>query len=375
MTVYTPTPMERALGWVFGVDSTVRLPPGPHPPPRTVLDDLLLSAWQHPPVLVAFSGGVDSSAVLAAAADVARREGLDLPVPVTRVHPSALGTEEGQWQELVMSHLGLGDWTRLTFGDELDLIGPIAAQVLHRHGVVWPAAAHTALPMLDAAQGGTLITGEGGDEIFGPRRLTPLDGMVRRRVRPTAALIRAGVGQLAPRQVVAERSRRDWQPPAWLTPAAAAEGRRRTALDTEPRRMHAALEWLVARRTWQEGRRTRTALAEERGVHLLDPLLEPAFVAAVADHWTPADVGSRARALARLIPGLLPDAVRRRHDKAYFNHALFAGPSARFARSWDGKALDAELVDARRLRAAWLRREPPAQAALLLQRAWLAATP
>lgn len=373
MTAYVPTLIEQALGWVFGVDPQVRLPRGPVPQPRAVLDELLLGAWDRPPVLVAFSGGVDSSAVLAAAVDLARREGLESPVPVSRVYPEAAETEEGEWQRLLLAHLGIRDWVRLEFRDELDLIGPVAAQVLRRHGPVWPAAAHASVPLLDQARGGTLLSGEGGDEVLGPRRLTPLDGIVRRRTRPTVSLAAASVRGLMPRPLVAHRARRAWRPPPWARPAAVEEGRRLTALDPEPLLMRPALEWLLARRAWCEGRRTRAALARERNVRHVDPLLDPLFVAAVAEHWTSADVGSRARALARLIPGLLPDAVRRRTQKARFNTALFGGHSRAFARGWEGDGIDERYVDGQRLRASWLEPEPSGRAALLLQQAWLSA--
>ena len=52
--------------------------------PRAALDQAILSGLQRAPCVVSFSGGRDSSLVLAAAVDAARRHGLPLPVPVTR---------------------------------------------------------------------------------------------------------------------------------------------------------------------------------------------------------------------------------------------------------------------------------------------------
>ena len=67
-------PFEVATGWTYGL-----LPDVPMPPevvaPRQALDDVLRPALESGPCFVTFSGGRDSSAVLAAATDLARREG------------------------------------------------------------------------------------------------------------------------------------------------------------------------------------------------------------------------------------------------------------------------------------------------------------
>ena len=55
--------------------------------PRAALEAVVLRALLRPPCLVSFSGGRDSSLVLAIASDVARRHGLPLPVPATNRFP------------------------------------------------------------------------------------------------------------------------------------------------------------------------------------------------------------------------------------------------------------------------------------------------
>src|SRR5687768_13200402 len=79
-------PLEVHSGMVFGLRRT------PPPPPdattkatavRDVLEELLVPALSRTPCLVAFSGGRDSSAMLAMAVHVARRHGLEHPVPIT----------------------------------------------------------------------------------------------------------------------------------------------------------------------------------------------------------------------------------------------------------------------------------------------------
>jgi hypothetical protein len=101
---------EFAAGWVPGyaddapLDAEdVALTAGP----VQVLERLLLEALLEPPCIIGFSGGRDSSALLAVAVQVARREGLDLPVPVTKTYPDVPATDETDWQELVIRWLGV----------------------------------------------------------------------------------------------------------------------------------------------------------------------------------------------------------------------------------------------------------------------------
>ena len=81
-TVTTLTPIELATNMVFEID------PGATGLPEitsetTVLsavEDAVLPAVSRPPCVVTFSGGRDSSLVLAVATRVARREGLPDPI-------------------------------------------------------------------------------------------------------------------------------------------------------------------------------------------------------------------------------------------------------------------------------------------------------
>ena len=112
---------------------------------------------------------------------LARREGLPVPIPATNVFSSEQDADESSWQELLVRHLGLTEWIRLEYTDELDLIGPYAQRVLKAHGLLWPANVHFHLPLLEAARGGAMLTGIGGDELF----------MAARRLRAAAVLTRA----------------------------------------------------------------------------------------------------------------------------------------------------------------------------------------
>src|SRR5687768_3761316 len=106
------TPVETATGIVLGDGAD----PGPLPavPPGetalAALERACLPALERGRCCVSFSGGRDSSIVLATATRVARREGLPLPLPVTNRFPLAGHTDESHWQELVVRHLGLDDW-------------------------------------------------------------------------------------------------------------------------------------------------------------------------------------------------------------------------------------------------------------------------
>ena len=107
---------------------------------------------------MAFSGGRDSSVVLAIATHVARRDGLPEPVPITRTFPGIDEAEESVWQEHVVRHLGLGDWQRLVLHDEVDAVGPLRAARLREHGVLWPPNLAADVPMADVVRGGSCST-------------------------------------------------------------------------------------------------------------------------------------------------------------------------------------------------------------------------
>ena len=169
---------------------------------------------------MSFSGGRDSSAVLATATAVARREGLPLPVPITHRFPSATGTQETEWQEQVIDHLGLEDWVRIDAAGDLDCVGPVATKVLRRHGLLWPCNAYFHEPIFEAAAGGAVITGVGGDEAFSPSSWARAFAVMRLRARP------------GPRNLAAHRASRSRRGPSSAPPSAA--GCRRSARGCGP---------------------------------------------------------------------------------------------------------------------------------------------
>jgi hypothetical protein len=361
------TPLELALGLPIGNDPPAALPPGPPaalpPGPPPALEAAVLDGLRRPPCLVSFSGGRDSSGVLAVATRVARREGLADPIPVTIRVPGARGADESRWQELAVTHLGLGDWQRLEFGDELDLVGPIAAAALRRHGLLWPFNAHFHVPMLEAARGGTLLTGIGGDELFRSAAST---------LPPLRA--RSLVLYAAPRFVRARwHGRASLAMHPWLTASGSAAGRRALARweAAEPRRLVARMWHVRSSRYLRIGTASLGRLAADAGAAIAHPLLEPAVWAAVAR--TAPRGGHRARtdAMRAAFGGLLPDELLARPDKACFDEVFFHGHSRAFAARWSGAGAPAGLVDAGALQEHWLGDAPRAQSFSLLQAAWL----
>jgi asparagine synthase (glutamine-hydrolysing) len=186
---FRPDPLEVASGWVYGsVPATQR--PDTNGRPRDALDDVIRPALVDGPCYVSFSGGRDSSAVLAAATALARREGHALPVPVTRLYPDLPDTDESAWQRAVVDHLGLTEWVRLELRNgESDLLGDAARDALASRGVLWPPALQAHGVMFEHLRGGSLLTGEGGDAVLGGRRITPMAALLRRR-RPDKVLVR-----------------------------------------------------------------------------------------------------------------------------------------------------------------------------------------
>jgi asparagine synthase (glutamine-hydrolysing) len=344
--------------------------------PRAALEAAVLAGLLRAPCVVSFSGGRDSSAMLALAVHVARREGLPLPVPFTIRYPEAPAAREDDWQQLVVDHLGLADWQRLEVTDELDIIGPWAQAALRRHGMLYPLNAYAYTPMFGVAAGGTLVTGLDGDgllDTWGAARAA--DVLARRRPARPADALRVGLwaGPLAPRRaIIARRLRGD---AAWLTPAAERASRLAAACEAaeEPARWDRRVPWWRARRYLALSEHFDDLLAADADVALCQPLLDGAFLAALAHVGGRLGPGSRTSVMRLLFADLLPDDVLSRPSKASFDAPLFNRHTTDFARGWDGSGVDLDLVDAGRLREAWRQPRFPIGSALLLQATWLRA--
>jgi asparagine synthase (glutamine-hydrolysing) len=343
--------------------------------PRAALEAAVLPALRRAPCLVSFSGGRDSSAVLAIAASVARREGLPLPVPATNRFPGASLTDEAEWQERVVAHLGLSDWLRLEHAGELDCVGPVARAALRRHGLLWPCNAHFHVPILEAAAGGSVLTGVGGDEALSPSRWARVLAVLGRRARPVPRDVLAAAFAFSPRpvrrQVMLRRQHHPWP---WLRPAAVRLVRRALAAEEagDPLRWRAGFDWLASSRMLATGQASLELLATDAGASIAHPLVEPAVLAALAALPPPERFVRRRDAMAMLVGDLLPEDLVHRKTKASFDQAFFNADSRAVAAAWDGEGVDPELVDVEALRAMWSSPEPDARTFTLLQAVWLA---
>jgi asparagine synthase (glutamine-hydrolysing) len=375
--VYVMSPLEIVCGYVFGTVGT--LPVTRHPgSPRDALERVVRGALQRSPCGVSFSGGRDSSAVLAIATHVARRDGLPDPVPITKVYPDVVDADESRWQEQVIRYLGLQDWQRVVIHDELDLVGPVARDRLVTHGVMWPPTIGADLPVVDALGRGSLIDGEGGDEVLGDgtHRIAPLARLIRspRPVRRRRLL--AGLEAVGPARFRLAGVRRFWGADAtpWLRPAGR-EALLSALYGTErsrPLSFAASVRTVPGQRHHVLAARNRRLLAAQRGVDVSSPLVHPDVVAALARHGGVLGPGDRTAALRTIVADLLPDDVIARTTKAVFTNCYLGRHTREFAAGWNGSGVDADLVDAEALRRQWLGDQQHALTAALLQSAWLA---
>lgn len=369
---YRLRPLEVASGLVLGDgEESPELPQAPAElTPLAALEEAILPALLRPPCLVSFSGGRDSSAILALAAHVARREGLPLPVPATHRFPGADGAGESEWQEQVVAHLGIRDWIRVNLTDELDCVGPVATAVLERHGLLWPSNAHFHVPLLEEAAGGSLLTGIGGDEAFTTstwkRTLAVLEG----RARPVPRdLLRVGFA-FAPRPVRSLVLRGRIPPVSfWLVPAALRSVRASLAAEAarEPLGWQRRFRWLHGLHYLRVGMRSLAVLAEDAGAAIAHPFSSGRFLAALGGLPPELRYQNRTAAMKMLFAGVLPEAVIERRTKARFDGAFWTEHSRELVARWSGEGVDAELVDLDVLRAEWASEEPDARTFTLLQ--------
>ncbi len=370
------TPLELASGIPLGTQPGAPSLPLVEPTmnPRVALEEAVLRGLVNGRCVVGFSGGRDSSAVLAVAAHVARREGLALPVPATLRYPDVPMAEESAWQEIVIRHLGLDDWVRTDVGDEHDYLGPIARPVLRRHGVLWPPYLYCYQPLMKLAVGGVFMTGFDGDNLFAGWRWGRLEAVRRRAVRPGLG----DLGRLAlitgPPLVRRVAARRHRLPCTWLTPAALREVNARwfAHYAAEPGRWDHWLEWLAKLRGLALEHSTLDVLGRDCGATVANPLLDRRFLATLARQGGRVGCGDRTTMMESLFADLLPTEVLSRSTKAYFGPCLWRDASKHFAASWDGWGTDSALVDVDRLKVEWAKPFPANRSMPLLQQAWLA---
>jgi asparagine synthase (glutamine-hydrolysing) len=369
---------EVAWGWPYGEDAALGGPLGPAsevPHPRAVLEAMLLDALAAGPVVVTFSGGRDSSALLALALHVARREGLPDPSALTFRYPgSDVGKQEWSWQDAVAEHVGLSRWDRRLVRDDFDLLGPLGEALLDEVGhVTFPASLASGAHTCAAARGGTIVTGSMGDWAFGPRRMTVLRTLARGRGWRRPSSRRHALEVVAPRALRRRMAAGSLADLGWLQPAGRESLRRRLiAAPLPPLRWDRDLLTLHRQRFAVLARQSQRAFTDAFGVASLDPFGDPRFLESLAAWGGALGVASRNVAMRALFADVLPAALLGRTSKAYVAASRFGPATRAFAAGWHGSGVDTSLVDPEALRAEWSSPTPHVGTLGLLQQAWLA---
>jgi asparagine synthase (glutamine-hydrolysing) len=231
------------------------------------------------------------------------------------------------------------------------------------------------IPMLQAARTGSLLTGNGGDEVFRslakPKKMTPMQ--IVGSLPPHRALMVGLVKALPLRWKILVQYHHALRFP-WLRPAARREVQRRfveNSIQLQTDNRH-PLERLEDSRYLELSRAIVAVLTHDADVELVQPFLAPRFFRAILSEVPEEGFPSRNAAFESFFGDLLPAAVARRTSKAVFTEAFWGPDSRDFANGWDGTGLDPSLVDPEALRSHWLRPRPDMRSATPLQAAWLA---
>jgi asparagine synthase (glutamine-hydrolysing) len=231
--------------------------------------------------------------------------------------------------------------------------------------------------MLDVLRGGTLLDGEGGDEVLGvaEHRIAPLTRLLRAPRPMRWRRIRSALGALAPATVRARHAAGadaveafTWLRPRGRQTLVQALGR---AEADRPLSFANSVRMVPRRRTQVFALWNRRILAARAAVDIRCPLLDPEVVHALARDGGGLGRGDRTTVLRASVSDLLPDAVLARATKAEFGGAYMNVHTRSFAERWSGDGVDHERVDADELRRLWLSETRIAPTAALLQAAWL----
>jgi Asparagine synthase len=377
------SPVEVIAGTPIGsVRPMIVDTPGRPIDPWSALEQALVPALAAPPLAVSFSGGRDSSLLLAVAMSAARLHGLPPPVAITMRFRDAVGSQESDWQELVIRELGVADWEVLQLGSELDYLGPIASLGLERDGLHFPPNAHSNVPVARALGRGTVVTGVGGDELLGAWRWRWRSAALRRSsdvsmsAKALGGVVLGGapssLRRLVFRTRIAKELHHGRNGYSWLTPA----GRRAVLpgmvdAQDEPVRWGDYVHWTARRRRSLENLASLHRLGLVEGVDIRAPLFEPTVLAALAAVRGGRGWANRTEAMRDIVGDRLPNEVVTRRTKASFVDVFWGAQTRSFAESWDGTGVDDHLVDATALQAEWCSEQPDFRSTLLLQSAWL----
>jgi asparagine synthase (glutamine-hydrolysing) len=315
---------------------------------------------------------------LAAAVRVARREGLNLPIPATLVFPQSDASNEDDWQEVVLRHLGIDDWERIEIHDELDAVGPVATAAFERHGLLWPFNAHLHLPIIERAAGGSVVTGFGGDELGNATSSARAERLLSDRQRPTTGdLLVLGLA-LSPSPVRSlvhrHRARADLGDTPWLTEEGGRQLMRAygASVGSIPLGWESVIrKWIWPSRYFRVCERSFAVMGEYHDVVVAHPFVDARFLDSVAAFGGFRGLGDRSDLMRAIFGELLPDELIERQTKGSFTDPLLTETAMDFAREWSGYGIDTSLVDPVLLRSHWLGGTPNVRSTTLLQAAWI----
>ncbi|MDI9894210.1 asparagine synthase-related protein [Rhodococcus sp. IEGM 1381] len=346
--------------------------------PRAAFRDTVRAALEHGPCIVSFSGGRDSSAVLATAVSVARAEGLPLPIPATLNFPGIEESHESEWQDLVLDHLGVTDRLQYSLSTEMDALGESARELLTAFGVVWPFNTHLHGVICKDTAGGTLLTGFGGDELAASSstRWAAKALANRRTLTPRKVISIAHFGSPRPLRYLADlpSSRPDREDFPWLTRKGLAQATHQWAANSSTIPMgwgKVLREWVPRSRYFEMVKQSMGDLGSLHDVNVRHPFVEPSVLQAFAHHSPFVGMPGRRAIMQLLVGDLLPPEVVTRTSKASFTPSLWNGESREFAQEWDGTGLDESLVRPDIVKREWLGSDPTVHSLSLLQQAWL----
>ncbi len=278
-------------------------------------------------------------------------------------------SNEDEWQRIVLDHLGIDHRVEIDARGRSTMTGPYAETLYRRHGLLYPANLHTHLAMALHFEGGSIITGAGGDEVFASPA-EPLLRVLAGKLRPRPAHVASFARNSLPGRE-ARAARTLMATHTWVRPEVRQELERRVgrAYWDAPRRYDAGLRHWVQDRYYVGLQETLAAVGQTARCSVVAPFLDHRFLASFATHAGFAGPTSRTDAMRELFGEFLPAATVSRSSKATFTAALHA-VEQEFLDEWAGEGVPLDLVDPEVLRTEWATAAPHACTSLLLQSAY-----
>jgi len=282
-------------------------------------------------------------------------------------------TDERDFQESVVRHLGLREWITFDLGEDGDFLSPTTCSQLLAGGPMWPPAPLTRAGALRGLDGGLWLTGEGGDEVLGPRRVSYAVRAARSPRRRVLSRAVRELGSKAMRIRATEAEFHAHYRAEWLEP----DIRRHYIRDAaalsaaEPLRPREWFGHYLARPAVKVGHEALRAFKSEFGLRWEAPLVDPFFLGALSGSVRWHEYRGRRHLLRTLFNDLLPAAIVERRGKVAFNSALFGPYTREFAARWDGTGAP-EGVNGEWLKRHWQSGDVSAGTAPLLHHVWLA---